>query len=557
MVQKEDKEPRCFMCDRVATIKCPGCSDVWFCCWTHGRIHYREEVGQCFPWRVDTLPVVGRVMRTTRPVKAGETLFMEEPIVHGPNQVGSPICLSCYASVSLDYFCDKCGYPMCDQECATHPTHLEECKILSRGERPVFDKNGETEAYHCILPLRLLLLSRQDPERFSLSDHLMDHEEDRAGSDDWRTTERTVVDNLVVKCKAGQHEQMTVEEVRRALGVLEVNCYEVYSFIKKSASHSCGLRGCFPAASLLSHSCVANSRHIWGTEPPYTNTCIATVDMEAGTEVVTSYVHPTTALLRRRYKLKAGWYFECGCRRCQSQTELGTDHSTLVCPACGQPRLVPRQPLVLGSLWQCLDCGHEVTEQEVLVTLDKLSTGIKTIIDNNRYDANMWLQMLDMSLKIVHHHHDVVTEISKFLIPILCRGPGVKTDDFPLSLVRRKLELATWQMEVLDVIDPGYSKSRAKILYEIVETKMYLSQKDTFKEENLIELVEKCREQIDQVILIIERLKPDQGFETMILKASKNLKMILTFMIQQIHNGSFEQKEWRNESWYLLDLCSL
>ena len=28
----------------------------------------------------------GRVMVTTRDVQAGETIFMEEPVVHGPNQ---------------------------------------------------------------------------------------------------------------------------------------------------------------------------------------------------------------------------------------------------------------------------------------------------------------------------------------------------------------------------------------------------------------------------------------------------------------------------------------
>ena len=50
----------------------------------------------------------------------------------------------------------------------------------------------------------------------------------------------------------------TCVQVRRAVGVLEVNCYEVFSFIRRLGTNSCGLRGCFPAASLLSHSCVAN-----------------------------------------------------------------------------------------------------------------------------------------------------------------------------------------------------------------------------------------------------------------------------------------------------------
>ena len=106
MVHKEDTK-LCFMCNKPAEIKCPGCDDVWFCCETHGKIHYREDIGKCFPWKVGIDEVKGRVMLTTRKVKAGETLFMEEPIVHGPNQVGSPICLSCYSSVNLDYLCPR------------------------------------------------------------------------------------------------------------------------------------------------------------------------------------------------------------------------------------------------------------------------------------------------------------------------------------------------------------------------------------------------------------------------------------------------------------------
>ena len=106
MVHKEDTK-LCFMCNKPAEIKCPGCDDVWFCCETHGKIHYREDIGKCFPWKVGNDEVKGRVMLTTRKVKAGETLFMEEPIVHGPNQVGSPICLSCYSSVNLDYLCPR------------------------------------------------------------------------------------------------------------------------------------------------------------------------------------------------------------------------------------------------------------------------------------------------------------------------------------------------------------------------------------------------------------------------------------------------------------------
>merc|ERR1712106_635450 len=353
----------CFLCGRLAESVCPSCNNVWFCCPTHGRLHYREEVGSCFPWRVEERENVGRLMVTTRKVFAGQTLFLEEPIVHGPNQVGSPICLTCYASVSLEYTCKKCGYPMCDDECAQDIAHRAECEILSRGDKPVFE-NGETEAYHCILPLRMLLLARNDPDIFSLADHLMDHEEERRDGEDWLTTERTVVQNLLEKCGGRTNEKMTEIEVRRAVGVLEVNCYEVHSFINKNLAHNCGFRASFPAASLLSHGCVANSRHVWGISPPYTNNCIATVDIEAGQEVITSYCHPTTCTLRRRPKLKAGWYFECNCDRCCSSTELGTNHNTLICPQCERPNLLPEDPKQFGGFWKC-PCGYTVPEFEV------------------------------------------------------------------------------------------------------------------------------------------------------------------------------------------------
>ena len=71
--------------------------------------------------------------------------------------------------------------------------------------------------------------------------------------------------------------------------MLEVNSYEVHSFV------TCGFRGCYGAASLLSHNCRANSRHIWDVDQPYTDTCIATVDIREGEEIVTSYQVPTTS----------------------------------------------------------------------------------------------------------------------------------------------------------------------------------------------------------------------------------------------------------------------
>ena len=46
--------------------------------------------------------------------------------------------------------------------------------------------------------------------------------------------------------------------------------------------------------------------------------------------------------------------------------------------------------------------------------------------------------------------------------------------DFPLEMIATKVELATNYLNVLNIIDPGLSKFRAKWMFELVDTKLYI-----------------------------------------------------------------------------------
>jgi len=463
---------------------------------------------------------------------------MDEPLVHGPNQEGFPFCLSCCDLISLDYLCPSCSYPMCDAECANDPLHAEECAVLSRCSKPVFE-NGETEGYHCILPLRLGFLARNDPDRFNLADHLMDHEEERRGGKDWNTTERTVVQNLMQNC------DRTEAEIRRAVGVLEVNSYEITP----------GLRACFPIASLLSHSCVANSRHIWSQTPPYTNTCIAAIDLDCGQEVLTTYQVPTTCSLRRRPNLREGWYFDCKCDRCSSLNELDTNINTLMCKECKQPTLLPENTLQYGSIWRC-QCGYEVSENTVRASVDNIITQTRNLIENERDNVEKWLKLEETIRKLVHPQHETMLEVAKWLIPILCRAPNKTTAEYPLNLVSRKLDLAQNYLNVLNVVEPGYSKSRVKALYEVVETELFLMFQDNVKVEFRKEILETYKLKLQIVIKVLERLGTNRGFETVIVQASENLLRRLTDIQSYIEDHNTLLDEWR-EGWSLMELWSM
>ena len=101
----------CMFCGSTSP-GCPECGLVSSCP-AHLGLHRRGHT--CFPWDAEEREGVGRVMVTTRPVRAGEVLFMEEPVVVGPSQTSSILCLSCYLPCTRAFTCPSCHFPMCDQ----------------------------------------------------------------------------------------------------------------------------------------------------------------------------------------------------------------------------------------------------------------------------------------------------------------------------------------------------------------------------------------------------------------------------------------------------------
>ena len=565
-----DQRP-CLFCGAPG-LPCPACGEAFACSPQHLRLHRREEDGECFPWKVEEREGVGRLMVTTRPIAAGEVIFREEPVVSGPSQTSSLLCLSCYSPCSAQGFrCPSCRFPMCDLDCAQSEVHRQECEVLARAEDPNWDAEGDTEAYHCVLPLRLLILQRSHPDQAALTDRLMDHEEERRGSDDWHTTERTVIERL---CRADP--SFSPDLVRRALGVLEVNCYEV---INRGGA---GMRACFPIGSLLSHCCVANSTHVWKEEPPWTNTCIATVDLAAGEEVLTSYQQPTMCTLRRRSELAAGWYFSCTCHRCLDPTELGSHMNTLVCPDCALPTLLPRpgsppeRELQLQTVkaheeeWNC-PCGQSLSSAKVRIIVDNLLEKVKSLATTDRYNIPAWLALEEEVGRVVHPQHEVSCELAKWLVPILVRAPGTPTNSFPDHQVRLKLDLAQALLAVLKIVEPGYSKSRVKALYEVTETQLHLGmQLSSFSttdqiceetdnvspnKEKISALLSSSISAFEEVVRVLDRLGANKGFEQVMRTAAANAAERCRIIQKQGRVGGKGKERLKiAEGWNLLDL---
>lgn len=113
-------------------------------------------------------------MVASRDIKAGEILFRESAVVHGPKMVSQPICLGCHKNLNKFnlYRCSSCSWPMCSKACELLQPHIEECQLMaSKSYRCPLKSNPLSKQeslrdviYSLIFPLRFLLLKLKKPK---------------------------------------------------------------------------------------------------------------------------------------------------------------------------------------------------------------------------------------------------------------------------------------------------------------------------------------------------------------------------------------------------------
>lgn len=122
---------------------------------------------------------LGRYMVAARDLKAGEVLFREVAVVHGPKMLSHPICLGCHKALSPKspktsfYRCSSCSWPLCSKLCENLAPHVEECKLMAATKHykcPIKTNVSATssEIVYWVFPLRFLLLKRKQPKMWGI-----------------------------------------------------------------------------------------------------------------------------------------------------------------------------------------------------------------------------------------------------------------------------------------------------------------------------------------------------------------------------------------------------
>ncbi|XP_058056982.1 SET domain-containing protein SmydA-8 [Anopheles bellator] len=434
-------------------------------------------------YRVLESPELGRYGVAARDLRAGERLFVELPFAIGPKLDSPPLCLECCCPVDggdSGPRCPRCGWPLCEDCAAVLSTpelatyHRAECAVFAEKcirFQAVEDSTAGCVQLDCITPLRVLLAAEVDRERWEREIAPMEyHGEARRDEANWTVDEHNIVEFLRGPC--GLADRFSAELIQQVIGLLDVNAFE------GRTCNGYSVRGLYPQLAIMAHNCVPNVVHSIHPSEDFRLEARIAVDVADGETLYTTYTYTLTGTVARQSILKASKFFTCLCARCVDPTELGTHFSSLLCSKCVGGLVVSTNPIDEQADWKCGHCDFKIAGaivQKAVITMhNELDELVCLEYDAGRLEA--YERLYKKFRTVLHPLHFINTAIRHSLIELYGRIPGYEMAELPDVLLERKVELCRDVLRVLDVFEPGRSRSRAMVLYELHAPLIVLAQ---------------------------------------------------------------------------------
>lgn len=470
-------------------------------------------------------PELGRYATASKNLKAGEIFLEERPYAYGPKADSCIACLEC--SMPTDERCSKCGWPLCEYCSSNVKAHIDECDIFVKTNAKFFgaiDQHNACLQLDCVTPLRVLLAKDKDEKRWK--DEVADmetHETERKARPAWDADLQNIVKYIRGPLKLEKYSEELIQQV---LGILEVNAFEALS------STGYTVRVLYPKLAILAHSCVPNTAHSIYMNDGYKMVARATVDVAKDEDLYACYTYISSCTMARQYHLKEGKFFTCKCKRCLDPTELNTHLSTLKCTKCPEGGILTTDPLDMNAEWRCSHCEFKTAGPSIQRVLTIIQAEIDQCL-GMEYTAER-LQALEAVLKkyraILHPCHYQMISLKQALIELYGRVSGYQMSELPDVLLERKLELCRDVLRVLDVTEPGKTRARGMVLYEMHAVMVLLAQ-SAFRQKVIYGLVLKKRlneaaEILEQAVDILSLEDPDSTEGVIAMQANQGLEQL-------------------------------
>ncbi|KAH8284421.1 hypothetical protein KR018_005975, partial [Drosophila ironensis] len=441
------------------------------------RTERAENADPELPFREEQSDIYGRYLVASRQLEPGELLIVEEPLAIGPCVSGDPVCLGCYCPVSLSptqFRCPGCAWPLCGAACpgiGRRDGHTAEECLLYGARRAVAgelltERAGPAavrDLYELVLIVRILLLRQRDPEQFAAITRMESHSEERRKNQVlWEHYEQKVVQRLR---GAWQLLDLEAEQVHEVCGILDVNCFEI-------GQNGAKARTLYPSAFLLAHDCSPNTAHT--DHPKSFAILLRTSRRVREREALTlSYAYTLQGTLKRRSFMHEGKLFWCSCRRCADPRELGSDCSAIVCPSCRQGSLRAANPLNQDGDWCCDRCDHKMGAKDLERLLDRINDDLETI---DVHDIPGLESFLLRYRDVLRPNHYLLLSAKYSLCQIYGRIDGYLLPQMSPDAIARKERYCREFLQVVDLLDPGLTRLRGLIMYELHAPVMVLAQ---------------------------------------------------------------------------------
>uniref|UniRef100_A0A0C9R3R4 Msta_1 protein n=2 Tax=Fopius arisanus TaxID=64838 RepID=A0A0C9R3R4_9HYME len=430
-----------------------------------------DEVQKCVEASSDEL---GRYLTAGKQLSPGEVILREKPLAVGPAVFNSNLlCYGCLRIIpnlpllDLKFPCKICETAIfcsssCEDRRGLHTTR--ECEAFTRWGS--LKGLSWTEFREILFPLRLWLLQEAE-ESWSEIMRLEAHLDVRRTTKVWKDRQETVVDVLK---RVGLAPKDSDEVLQRICGIIDVNSFELRS---PGTLDSSPLRGLYPRAALMTHDCRGNT-HLT-VDDDFNLTVYASLPIDKGSPILFNYTSSLLGTWERRVFLQEGKYFNCTCAMCQDPQELGAHLSSILCPRCRKEFLgVPRvNPFGRERNWICRSCQKTFSGKLVRSTLD-LAQG--KIIKCDQSSAKELETLIKDLTRTFHPRHSLLMNLKQKLLGIY--REEIANPRARKQILERMLELFKEFVEVLEIVEPGISRLKGIMMYEMHLPMIILANRD-------------------------------------------------------------------------------
>jgi len=296
--------------------------------------------------------------------------------------------------------------------------------------------------------------------------------------------------------------------ITEILCILDTNTFQVLA-----TGSARNLAGLYLRVSLLNHSCVPNCRLIFRADNSLQ--VVASVRIKKGEQANISYTPPFFSVIARNNILHRGKQFLCGCSRCGDPSELATLLSSVKCGHC-QEGLYTHGG-TFSSPWTCSVCQHELTYQQY-AALDAKYLGIQTRLDKE--DVAEMKAVLGRHSSELSSSHALIMETKQHLAAALGRVDGYRLDQLGQQDLQLKISISYDLLKVLDVLEPGLSKSRGITLLDLSEVRVRQILRSDLTDRQLVEQLGQVEKELSEAHEIL-RHEDEKAVEGNVAKKAR------------------------------------